>query len=67
MGKSMLIYRLATNKEHAEAQLIKLFEYMVAGLVIVCSDFSLLKRLVEGNECGFVWIVLILRKLERRY
>jgi len=30
----------------------KLFEYMVAGLPIIATDFPNLKRIVEGNQCG---------------
>lgn len=30
----------------------KLFEYMANGLAIVASDFSNLKQIVEGNNCG---------------
>ena len=31
---------------------VKMFEYMIAGLPIVCSDFSLWKEMVEKNNCG---------------
>ena len=30
----------------------KLFEYMLAGLPVICTDFILWKEVVEENECG---------------
>lgn len=30
----------------------KLFEYMAAGLPVICTDFVLWKEVVEGNSCG---------------
>lgn len=30
----------------------KLFEYMMAGLPVICTDFILWKEVVEKNECG---------------
>tara|TARA_B110000003_G_scaffold272232_1_gene307725 strand:+ start:362 stop:1471 length:1110 start_codon:yes stop_codon:yes gene_type:complete len=30
----------------------KFFEYMMAGLPIICTDFSLWKEIVEPNKCG---------------
>ena len=46
----LLLYQPAGN--HFESQPIKMFEYMAAGLPIICSDFPLWKEIVEGNGCG---------------
>ena len=46
----IVIYQPADN--HYEAQPIKMFEFMAAGLPVVASDFSLWKKIVEENQCG---------------
>lgn len=46
----IVIYQPAAN--HLEAQPIKLFEFMAAGLPVVASDFPLWREIVEGNQCG---------------
>ena len=46
----IVIYQPAKN--HFEAQPIKLFEFMAAGLPMVASDFPLWKMIVEENNCG---------------
>ena len=44
---------LFEDTEHSrEKEITKLFEYMAAGLPIVCSDFPVWRELVEGNGCG---------------
>jgi len=37
-----------------DAQPIKLYEYMSAGLPILASDFPLLKQIIEGERCGLL-------------
>ena len=37
---------------YQEALPIKMFEYMVAGIPVVSSNFLLWKEIVEGNNCG---------------
>ena len=46
----IVIYQPAAN--HMEAQPIKMFEFMAAGLPVVASNFPLWKRIIEGNQCG---------------
>lgn len=43
---------LLRTPNHVNALAIKLFEYMAAGIPIICSDFSLWKEIVEENHCG---------------
>ena len=38
---------------HINAQPNKMFEYMVAGIPVIASNFSLWREIIEGNECGF--------------
>jgi len=37
---------------HTESQPNKIFEYMSAGLPVICSNFPLWRQIVEGNKCG---------------
>ena len=46
----IVIYQPAQN--HFEAQPIKMFEFMAAGLPVVASNFPLWKRILEDAECG---------------
>lgn len=37
---------------HINAQPNKMFEYMSAGIPVICSDFPLWRKIVEENKCG---------------
>lgn len=43
---------LKYNKNIYNALPIKLFEYMAAGIPVVCSDFPLWKKIVKEENCG---------------
>lgn len=46
----LLLYHPAPN--HINAQPNKMFEYMAAGLPVICSDFPLWKEIIDKNKCG---------------
>ena len=46
----IVIYQPAQN--HFEAQPVKMFEYMAAGLPVIASDFPFWKTIVEDTGCG---------------
>lgn len=43
---------LLPKANYVNSQPIKMFEYMAAGLPVVCSDFLLWKQIVGENKCG---------------
>ena len=46
----IVIYQPAEN--HYEAQPVKMFEYMAAGLPVIASNFPLWKKIIEETGCG---------------
>lgn len=48
----MLLYLPLRN--HIESQPNKLFEYMSAGLPVICSDFPHWRQIVEAEKCGIL-------------
>ena len=44
------IYQPAAN--HFEAQPIKMFEFMAAGLPVIASNFALWRDIIESAQCG---------------
>lgn len=46
----IVVYQPAPN--HIDAQPIKMFEFMAAGLPVVASNFPLWKGIIEDSGCG---------------
>lgn len=45
---------LLPTPSYLESLPIKLFEYMLAGIPVIASNFSLWQSIVEGNKCGLM-------------
>lgn len=43
---------LHPQQNYVDAHPVKMFEYMSAGLPVICSNFPLWRTIVEGNDCG---------------
>lgn len=52
IGSKIGIVTYLPEPNHIDAQPNKMFEYMIAGLPVIASDFPLWREIVMGNECG---------------
>jgi glycosyltransferase involved in cell wall biosynthesis len=43
---------LHPTESYKDALPVKMFEYMAAGLPVICSDFPLWREIIEGSACG---------------
>ena len=43
---------LHPQQNYVDAHPVKMFEYMSAGLPVICSNFPLWRSIVEGSDCG---------------
>jgi len=43
---------LHPQRNYVDAHPVKMFEYMSAGLPVICSNFPLWRTIVEGSDCG---------------
>jgi glycosyltransferase involved in cell wall biosynthesis len=49
---SVGLVTLHPRLNYVDSQPIKMFEYMAAGVPVVCSSFPLWRGIVEGHRCG---------------
>ena len=52
IGMAILQYSPNSNGKYGTLGNTKLFEYMMAGLPVICTDFTLWKEIVEKYHCG---------------
>lgn len=52
IGMALLAYSPNTDYKQGTLGNTKIFEYMQAGLPVICTDFALWKAIVEKNRCG---------------
>jgi glycosyltransferase involved in cell wall biosynthesis len=42
-----------TNWRYMNAEPIKLFEYMISETAVIASDFPIMKKIIDGADCGY--------------
>ena len=52
VGVVLLDYSPNVGYHKGTLGVLKMFEYMMAGIPVVATDFELWKEIVEGNDCG---------------
>ena len=52
IGLVLLDYSPNVGYHKGTLGVLKMFEYMMAGIPVVATDFDLWKEIVEGNDCG---------------
>lgn len=52
IGIALLSYGYNTDGHQGNLSNTKLFEEMMAGLPVICTDFVLWREIVDGNRCG---------------
>jgi len=45
---------IQANQSHFTQLPVKLFEYMAAGIPVICSDFPMYREIVESSKCGIL-------------
>lgn len=51
-GLALLFYSPNVGYKRGTLGVLKIFEYMMVGIPVICTDFDLWKEIVEGNNCG---------------
>jgi len=51
-GVVLLDYSPNVGYHKGTLGVLKMFEYMMAGLPVIATDFDLWKEIIEGNDCG---------------